>query len=231
MSERVAATAIVLAGGRARRFGSDKLTADVHGEPLLMRAIGAVTEVCAEVLVVGPPSGLSIELPAQDGLTALLDQAPFEGPLAALVHAAAAAEHQRLIVVGGDMPNLQMPLLRRLLVWPEGRYGACLVADGELRPLPAGLARPAIVERGQALLDAGERSLRALVAALDVERIGEPEWRAVDPEALSLRDIDRPEDLADEPAGQSVATVSPAASTPQASSAAIDSARTAPNQR
>ena len=195
MSDLLAATAIVLAGGRASRFGSDKLTADVHGEPLLRYAIRAVAEVCEDVLVVGPPTGLSAELPRLDGLSVVLDAAPYRGPLVALAAAAPVARHDRLLLVGGDMPELQAPLLRRLLAWPQGREGACLVDGGEPRPLPAGLDRRATVELAKALLDAGERSLKALIAALPMERIPEIEWRTLDPDARSLRDIDRPEDL------------------------------------
>ncbi len=43
----------------------------------------------------------------------------------------------------------------------------------------------------------GERSLRSLIAVLDLEHLPEPVWRGLDPDARSLRDIDRPEDLMD----------------------------------
>jgi molybdopterin-guanine dinucleotide biosynthesis protein A len=195
MSEPMAATAIVLAGGRASRFGSDKLTADVGGEPLLLRAIRAVADVCEDVLVVGPPTGLSVEVPALTPV--VLDATPFEGPLVALARAAPVASQSRLLLVGGDMPELQAPLLRRLLAWPEAREGACLVDGGVDRPLPVGLARQAAAEHARALVDAGERSLRALLEALDLERVLEPEWRALDPDARSFRDVDRPADLKD----------------------------------
>jgi molybdopterin-guanine dinucleotide biosynthesis protein A len=195
MSQGVAATAIVLAGGRSSRFGSDKLTADVRGEPMLLRAIRAVGEVCAEVLVVAPTPGLPIDLARQDGLLVIRDASPFEGPLVALVHVAPVASHDRLLLVGGDMPELQPLLLRRLLDWPEGRGGACLVVDGEPRSLPAGLERGATSARAAALIDAGERSLRALIAALAVEQIPEAGWRTLDPDGRSLIDIDHPDDL------------------------------------
>ena len=40
MSERV--SAIVLAGGRSSRFGSDKLVKEIEGRSILLRAIDAV---------------------------------------------------------------------------------------------------------------------------------------------------------------------------------------------
>jgi molybdopterin-guanine dinucleotide biosynthesis protein A len=200
---RVPATAIVLAGGRSSRFGSDKLTADVAGEPLLLRATRAVAEVCLQVLVVGPPGGLTGELPPLEGVSALLDASPFEGPLVALARAAPAASHDRLLLVGGDMPGLQPSLLLRLLAWQEGREGACLLLDGQPQPMPVGLDRQATILRAGSLLAAGDRSLRSLIAALHVERLPESGWRLLDPDARSLRDIDRPEDIEDLMRGQS----------------------------
>jgi molybdopterin-guanine dinucleotide biosynthesis protein A len=65
-----------------------------------------------------------------------------------------------------------------------------------LHPLPLAIRRVDALTAGRALLENGERSLRALVAALDAEALPEAEWRALDPDADSLVDIDRPEDLA-----------------------------------
>jgi len=197
MAELVAATAIVLAGGSSSRFGSDKLTADLNGEPLLHHAIRAVAGVCTEILVVGPPTGLPSSLPdAPAAMRVILDRNAHQGPLVALAQAAREAAHDRLLLVAGDMPELQGPVLRRLLAWREGRAGACLVVGIEAQPIPAGLDRRATAERGGFLVQAGERSLKALIGVLDMERVPEAGWRALDPEGRSLHDIDRPGDLA-----------------------------------
>ena len=191
------ATAIVLAGGRSSRFGAEKLAALVDGEPLLHHAIRAAASVCAEVIVVGTPDGLPVTLPQDLATTPLvvLDDDRYEGPLAALASAAPSATRERLLVLGGDMPDLQAAIMRRLLTWSRGRTGACLIVDGWAQPLPMGLDRASVTVRSRELVQAGERSLRRLMASLDIEQVPELEWRALDPAALSLRDIDLPEDL------------------------------------
>lgn len=193
------ASAIVLAGGRSSRFGTDKMAADLDGEPLLHHAIRAVAQVCDEVLVVGAPSGLPVDVPADTTVTAVvvLDVSRHEGPLVALTHAAGAVTHGRVLLVAGDMPDLQPTILRRVLGWDDGSDGACLVVDGWAQPFPMGLDRTAATTHGTALVEAGERSLRRLMASLHVERVPEDEWRALDPDGLSLRDINRSEDLDD----------------------------------
>ena len=193
----MAASAIVLAGGRSSRFGADKLAVELDGEPLLNHSIRVVAGVCAEVLVVGAPSGLTVTLPDDLAVKPLvvLDVDSYEGPLVALVDAARRANHERLLVVGGDMPELQRALLRRVLSWGDDYVGACLRADGWTQPFPMGLDREAAISAGETLMSAGERSLRRLIETLAVEVAPEEEWRALDPDARSLRDIDRPEDL------------------------------------
>lgn len=191
----VAATAIVLAGGRSSRFGSDKLAAGLCGVPLLHHAIRAVADICAEVLVVGAPTGLSVELPADIASAIVLDVDAYQGPLVALVGAASAATHRSLLIVAGDMPHLEPAVLGRLLAGAHKHQGACLIADGQPQPFPMAAERTALLAHGRELVRTGERRLRALFEHLDLARIPEAEWRTLDPHGRTLRDIDRPGDL------------------------------------
>lgn len=195
MAPEVRTSAIVLAGGRASRFGSDKLAARLAGEPLLHHPLRAVAQVCDEVLVVAGRDGLARPLPADLPAPArvVTDAEPFAGPLVALLLGARQANGARLLVTGGDMPSLVPALLRRLLIWAPGRDGTCLVEDGWARPLPCGLDRAAVL--GAATHSAGYRSLRDLIAALHFEVLAEADWRPLDPRGDSLVDVDRPSDL------------------------------------
>jgi len=190
-------TAIVLAGGRSTRFGRDKLVATVHGRPLLHHAIEAVAAVADQVLVVAAPAA---EPPLPAALAARIrvvhDPEAFGGPLVALAAALAAVETRVALVVGGDMPSLARPVLRRLAatVGP-GRLAIGLEVPGRVQPLPMALdvgeARRALA----AVLERGERSLRALLAELGAISIPAPVWLALDPAAATIADIDRPTDL------------------------------------
>jgi len=197
MDERVAATAVVLAGGRSSRFGSEKLAVELDGEPLLHHAVRAAATGCEEVVVVGSPGGLPVELP--DDLAGVpivvLDVDAYQGPLVALVDACAAVNSDRLLLVAGDMPELLPAVMRRLLAWEPGHEGACLIAGRWAQPFPMGLDRAATAARGTELVEAEERSLRALIDALPVELVLEEEWRVLDPDGSTLRDIDHPDDL------------------------------------
>jgi molybdopterin-guanine dinucleotide biosynthesis protein A len=190
-------TALVLAGGRSRRFGSDKLAAMLEGRPLLEHALLAATATCAQVLLVrrpddaGPP--LATDLAAR--VEVVGDERAFEGPLAAALHAASRAHGDRLLLIGGDMPSLVPALLGRLLGFESEREGACLLVGGEAVPLPLAVTRAALSGHGSQLVAEGERSLRSLLRRADLETLPEAEWRRLDPAGDSLRDVDRPEDL------------------------------------
>lgn len=92
--------AVVLAGGRARRFGSDKLTASVAGRALLERAIAQIPASWS-LVVVGPERDLS-----RSHITTS-EQPPGGGPAAALVAGAQAARRTgatTMVTLPGDAP-------------------------------------------------------------------------------------------------------------------------------
>jgi molybdenum cofactor guanylyltransferase len=189
-------TGVVLAGGRSRRFGRDKLREPYRGAPLVHHAILALSGVCGEVLVVAPPAERP-ELPAGVPLLLQHDAAEGEGPLVALSNALANVRTPLTLVAGGDMPELAAPVLLEMVrVAEEAGADAVALQDGDrFRPLPVVLrlrrARP--VAAG--LVRSGERRLRTLLDALRVAVIDEPTWRALDPAGRTLFDVDEPDDL------------------------------------
>jgi molybdopterin-guanine dinucleotide biosynthesis protein A len=188
-------SAIVLAGGASRRFGSDKLVARIDGTTLLERSIGALEGLVDEIVVVIAP-GRDVPLPAQGNrappVRFVADEEAFGGPLVGLRTGLAAAEGDTVLVVGGDMPSLVPAVLELLL----GRPPAALAdATGALRPLPCSLERQVALEAAEILLAGGERRLRAVLASLGTTAVPWPEWRALDPAGLSLVDVDEPGDL------------------------------------
>ena len=141
--------AYILAGGRSRRFGSDKARADVGGRAMIVRVADAAPAP-VPVWAVADVAGKYDDL----GVATLADAEPGRGPLgglaAALAHAAEAG-HRRVLVLACDQPGVG-PLLPPLL-----EHDAEVVAyrsDGHPRPLP-GLYATALLPEVAALLIAG----------------------------------------------------------------------------
>ena len=190
-------TGIVLAGGRASRFGSDKLAAELDGRPLLHHAIEALAAVAAHVVVVAAHGAApSIPTALAYRVRVVHDPEPFGGPLVGLVAALSAVETPVALVAGGDMPRMVPAVLYRLAgaVDPERRAVVLEVPD-RVQSLPMALAAAAALAAGAEILERGGRSLRELLVELGVTSIPAPVWLSLDPAGATIVDIDRPADL------------------------------------
>lgn len=210
-------TGIVLAGGRATRFGGPKLAAELDGRSLLARAIDSLSQVAGEILVAGPElaelSDLA-DLPGAPRRTKVdprlvVDAAPLAGPLAALEGALREARGALAVVVGGDMPFLVPEVLQAMVDRLEADLdveSVVLGAPDDTRPAADGTqprrqVLPLAVRVGHArlaardALGAGDRSLRSLLDRLACEAIPPGLWLPLDPGAATLLDVDTRADL------------------------------------
>lgn len=191
-------SAIVLAGGRSSRFGADKLAVSLDGVRLLDRAIRAVAAAAVEVVVVVAPG--DERRPTIDPGTVRLvaDPEAFGGPLVGLLAGLEMVAQPIALVVGGDMPDLQPAVLRLLvgrLIADAGVDAVVLRSRGALVPLPAAVRTGAATDHARRLIGDGERRLRSLFERLPTRVLEEGDWRGLDPDGNTVRDIDVPADL------------------------------------
>ena len=159
--------AVVLAGGRSRRFGADKLDAEVEGLRLL-DAVLTQLPAAAEIIVVGPPRALQRpvrfvrETPAGGG--------PAAGLVAGLTEALR-GDADEFVVLPGDAPMAGQAAELLLKVLRDSAVAAVVGTDpaGVEQPLQLALTRPAAVQLVEAAgPDAATNgSARALVSRLD----------------------------------------------------------------
>ncbi len=187
---RARVAAVVLAGGRSRRFGSDKLAADVEGRPLLDRALHAALAITSRVVVVGPDIRTW-----PIGVTVVREDPPYAGPYAAVMAAISdlardAAPLDVVLVLAGDLLD-PAPMLPRLLAaladGPEDLDAAVAVdAQGHRQPLLAAYRLRSLLAAATAA-DAVDRPARHLVEGRElVEVLDDGGWS---------RDVDTPGDL------------------------------------
>ena len=201
-------TAIVLAGGASSRFGGDKLLVDHRGRPLLHHAILAVAEAADRIVIVIAPDAADPVPPPSlaPRITIARDTVAHGGPLAGLAAGLAAVsplvrDHppRIVLVVGGDMPGLVPAVLRLLVDRLEAEQGIAAMTLDASPPAPLPLAlRPARVSAAiTACLAGRRRSLRSLLEAVSSSTLPGTDWRALDPSAATLRDVDTRADLED----------------------------------
>lgn len=192
-------TGIVLAGGRSRRFGSDKLRAEIDGRTLLDHAVAAVGAVAGEILVVvGPGDDRTLPRSSRP-IRRVTDREAGGGPLIGLLAGLEAAAEPLVVVVGGDMPTLLPDVLtlmiRTLTAADRAIAAVVLTARGRSEPLPAVVRTGAASDVVGRLVADGERSLQGLFTRLPTRALDEGEWRPLDPSGATIRDVDRPSDL------------------------------------
>ena len=200
MSARDTTAAIVLAGGASSRFGADKLAAELDGRPLLHHALEAADEVAAMIVLVLAPDAIEPGLPPLRARVLVAhDIATHQGPLAGLAAGLAALEPEaeRAILVGGDMPSLVPAVLALLLAALDSdpALGAATLEAEPTASLPMAV-RPALVGPAAGdILAEGRRALRAVLLGVPSAVIPTAEWRALDPDGRTLRDVDTRRDL------------------------------------
>ena len=174
--------AVVLAGGGSRRFGSDKLAADVGGRRLLDRALDGLPPGLA-VVVVGPPR------PVIRAVRFVQEDPPGSGPAAGLVVGVRAALSEgaaAVVTMPGDAPDAGRAtgmLLDALAGWGVAAVVATDAAGFD-QPLQLALTRggaEALLAAAGPTGAAGE-SARALVLRLQspVPRVTLPATWLVD---------------------------------------------------
>ncbi len=160
-------TVAVLAGGRSRRFGTDKRQAELDGKALMDRAVGLAREVAPTVLLsVGPGEGPQFN----DLATVIEDDRADGGPLVGLAAVLSVVTTPWCAILPVDTPCLTPDVLRVLAALATP--GGAVASDARgLHPLVAVFPVSAWQVARDAL-DRGERSIRAFLAGLDVRIIG-----------------------------------------------------------
>jgi len=164
--------AIVLAGGRSTRFGSDKSLALLRGEPLLAHVLRACAKRFADVLLVAKEPSRYGSFSGNARL--IRDRALVSTPLAGIEAGLAVSTAEIAFCCGGDMPFAVDPsLLEALFAALPGHDAAVPVNGGHLQPLCAVYRREICLPAATAALREGSVGPRRL---LDAVRTAQVPW-------------------------------------------------------
>ncbi len=165
----------ILAGGKARRFGSDKAHALFKGRRLINHVAAALDQQCSGVVICGRE---------EDGFDCIPDRPHGDlGPLGGLnaaLHHAAETGFSHVLSAGVDAPNLPLDLAQ-ILSAGGGKGAAIVQSQPVIGQWPASLA-PDLSE----YLSSGGRALYGFAEKVDARRI------AFDP---PLMNVNEPGDL------------------------------------
>jgi len=181
----------ILAGGKGERIGGGKPWRRVGGRRLIDIAIDTAKAISPKVAVITCDVAALAELPVR----LVADRCPGQGPLAAVATALADLPAQQLLIMPVDAPFVPHGVLEALVkAYPEAKAVALQGPRGP-EPLLARYSRQAL---GPALnlLAKGERRLRILLKVLKAPLVSYEQLKRLDPQGLTLVNLNFPEDLA-----------------------------------
>lgn len=196
MCEDPKLSAIVLIGGRSRRFGRDKAAEVVVGRSLLQHVVDAVATLAEEIVVVARRGGSFPPVESGLPLKQVEDVREGAGALGGLYSGLLLASHPRAVALACDMPLVSEPLLRHLLGLFSDEWDVVMPCwQGREEPLHAFYRRTCLpaIER---VLDGGRRRFVDFLPEVRVRYVGQEEIERLDPEGRSFWNVNSEEDLA-----------------------------------
>ncbi len=186
-------TSIILAGGRNLRLGSSKALEIIGGKSLIERVVKRVKLVSTQTLIVTSPGQLAP--PVADEVEVLVDLYPGKGPLGGIYTGLLASPSSHSIVVGCDMPFLNIELLRYMIELSQG-FDAVVprLGEGRVEPLHA-IYSKGCLDNMKTQLEHNQLRIARFLNTVRVRYVEQAECQRFDPQLLTFFNINCQSDL------------------------------------
>jgi len=185
---------IVLAGGLSRRLGRNKAIEPVGGEPLIKRVINRLAQVSEQIVVVLNDSERASALSLPESTKVVADMYPGKGPLGGIFTGLSAADGEWGVVVGCDMPFLNVDLFNYMLSLRHEFDAVVPVLDGWPEPTHA-LYSKVCLPHMERWLRAGDLKIVRFFEDVRVRSVPEEDVDRLDPGRLSFFNVNTQDDL------------------------------------
>jgi len=183
-------SSIVLAGGRSLRLGRDKAQEEIGGQRLIDRVIERLKLLGDEIIVVTSSNNRIPNI----GVRQVHDSYPGKGALVGIYSGLREATSQYNIVVGCDMPFLNIDLLKYITgVAVNFDIAIPRIAD-QVEPLHAVYSRDCLAQMEEQM-KAGRFKVSDLLGSVKVRYVEGGEIDRFDPQHLSFLNINYKSDL------------------------------------
>jgi len=184
-------TAVILAGGLSRRFGSDKCFAMIQGKTFIQTIIDTLDSAGFDVYLSGPKSKLGfLRLPIIE------DEFPATGPLYAIHSLFKKTDFKRILFVAVDMPFIQKKVIK--LMWSKSLGYDITIIDSHRKkahPFP-GVYSHCCLPQLEKVLSQGRKDMQSLFqGSVKVKRLQKKEILNQDPTLISLHNINYEKEL------------------------------------
>lgn len=192
-------SAIILAGGFSRRFGSDKGLVPLANKPLIRHVLDAVSGIVKEEIVV-----VSSERQAENFAKVLsanvkiaVDKSNLQSPIVGALTGFEMATCEYALLLPCDTPLVSKDALKLLSVLCAGRNAAIpRWPSGYIEPLQAAYRVKPSLEAAEKALNEGRRDMRSMIDKLGgVRYVSTIVFQQLDPELKMFFNVNTPLDL------------------------------------
>lgn len=213
-------SAVILAGGRARRLGEEKALLEFDNRPLICWTTEKLSLIVDEIIIVARDrahaarlvetiSNFSNSAPMAQSETRIMPEATPKtaftwdplagfGPVAGLLAGMKKARGDLVFATGCDLPFLNPEVIERLFeLADEEIYDAAVPVrpNGYFEPLHCVYRRMKMLSACERALERSQRRIFVPLQELAVKRIPVDQLRHIDPDLLSFFNLNTREDL------------------------------------
>ncbi len=190
MSEAV--SAILLAGGKSSRLGTDKAKVKLDGESVLIQTIAEKLSAVSDDIVVSTNGRRyeDITIPVRWAT----DVNPGAGSLMGLYSGLLSVRYDYAIAVACDMPFINIELLKYMVAMPRD-YDALLPMIGDKTEQLHSIYSKSCLPKMEKFLGSGRLKITAFLAEIDVKYVFEDIINRFDPQHLAFFNVNTAEQL------------------------------------
>ncbi len=159
-------SAYILAGGKSRRFGSDKAQHLVDGDTMLERIYRAIAEAGFNVIYIIGRS----EFPGLDPKSCIPDRVGDKGPLGGIYTVLSHATSDRVFVISCDLPFVSSELIQAFVERGNMHKHVIVSVEGRLQPL-FGIFHKDGSRKLEELIELNELKVMRFIESLNAEII------------------------------------------------------------
>jgi len=192
-------SAVILAGGFSRRFGSDKGLVLLTNKPLVRHLIDKVSPVVDEILVVvsSKEQKKNFEPVVENTAKLVIDQEDTQSPLVGAITGFESANSEYSLLLPCDAPLVSTQIIQFLLDLCINRHAVIpRWPSGYLEPLQAVYHTKSALTAAKTALKTGHLNMRSMIDNLQgVRYVSTMVLEQLEPRLVSFFNVNTPQDL------------------------------------
>ena len=183
-------TAIILAGGKSSRMGTDKALLQIEGKTLIDRAVQLVKPLCSQIIISSNSENHEIE-----GLTRIADEFQNCGPMSGIYSCLKASQTDWNLIISVDSANVE-PEFIEFLTSRTGAFNAIVPFHKKGKEPLIAMYHKSTLPHFRNQLESGEYKMHFLLEKINVKFVETSNWVNRYPKLFN--NLNSPEDLVSE---------------------------------